>query len=215
MHDEVGASLSEIAILSEVARRHLDAENAGGATEDRLRRIADTSRNMLESLGQIVWALTPRNDTLPALVGTLREHAARTLDAHALAGHLRFPSAVPPHAVSAETRRAVFLILKEALHNVVRHAQARTVHVSLVLEPERLTLTVADDGRGFERHHGDGAPRMIGGNGLGNMERRAAEIGGHLRVDSSAAGTTVRLDAPLSSSARSSVDVTRARAQSA
>ena len=205
MHDEVGASLSEIAVLSEVARRQLDASSPA---EDRLRRIADTSRAMLESLGHIVWAINPRNDSLPALVGTLREHAARTLDAHSLNGRLRFPPTPPEQPVSAEVRRAVFLVLKEALHNVVKHAQAETVTVALALDPDGLLLTVADGGRGFAPHEGDGAPRAMGGNGLGNMERRAQEIGGHLTVDSTRNGTTVRLSVPLTLSAKSPVDVT-------
>ncbi|GAB5535500.1 MAG: hypothetical protein Rubg2KO_17490 [Rubricoccaceae bacterium] len=209
MHDEVGASLSEIAVLSEVARRQLD--NASPADE-RLKRIAETSRAMLESLGQIVWAINPRNDTLPALVGTLREHAARTLEAHQLDGRLRFPREVPVRPVSAEVRRAVFLIEKEALHNVVKHAGAQTVEVELTMDSDRLTLVISDDGDGFAPHAGDGAPSAFGGNGLANMERRAGDIGGHLLIESPQHGTRITLIVPFTLD-KSPVDVTQDRRQ--
>ncbi|MEO0557971.1 MAG: two-component regulator propeller domain-containing protein [Bacteroidota bacterium] len=212
MHDEVGASLSEIAVLSEVARRQLEAASPShGPADERLRRIADTSRAMLESLGQIVWAINPRNDTLGALVGTLREHAARTLEAHGLDGRLRFPRSVPERAVSAEVRRSVFLIAKEALHNVVKHAGAETVTVELAVAPDHLSLTIADDGRGFASHAGDGARSAFGGNGLANMERRAQDIGGTLSIDSTGHGTTLHLEVPLSALSKSPVDVTPRR----
>lgn len=206
MHDEVGASLSEIAVLSEVARRQL---GEGAATEERLARIADSSRQMLERLGQIVWAVNPRNDRLPALAGYLREHAARFLDAHGLAARLRFPASVPDAPVSAEVRRTALLILKEALHNAARHADATAVGVDFEADARRLVLTVRDDGRGFAEPSGDGAPRYVGGDGLGNMARRAAEVGGTVAVESAPGeGCTVRLAVPLAgASGGSSVDV--------
>ena len=204
VHDEVGASLSEIAILSEVARRQLDGE----ANEERLRRIAETSREMLDSLGQIVWAVNPRNDRLPALAGYLREHAARFLDAHGLRARLDV-ARLGDAPVPAEVRRAVFLVLKEALHNVVKHAGAAEVAVTFGAEGDRLVLTVRDDGRGLAG--GDGV-RWAGGDGLGNMARRAEEVGGSLAVcDAVGGGTEVRLDVPVAG-ATSPVDVTRREA---
>lgn len=204
VHDEVGASLSEIAILSEVARRQLDGE----ANEERLRRIAETSREMLDSLGQIVWAVNPRNDRLPALAGYLREHAARFLDAHGLRARLDV-ARLGDAPVPAEVRRAVFLVLKEALHNAVKHAGADEVAVTFGAEGDRLVLTVRDDGRGLAG--GDGM-RWAGGDGLGNMARRAEEVGGTLAVrDAPGGGVEVRLDVP-SGGATSPVDVTRGEA---
>ncbi len=201
MHDEVGASLSEIAILSELARRELDRP---AAADDRLERIAEGSRAMLDSLGQIVWAINPKNDRLPALAGYLREHAARYLDAAELPATLNFPAFVANASVTAEVRRNVFLILKEALHNIVKHASANHVTVTLSVKDVRLTLVVEDDGLGFAQAGGDGAPLRTadgfhGGNGLGNMHRRAREISGVLVVDTMLnRGTTLQLTAPLS-----------------
>ncbi|MEL6614409.1 MAG: ATP-binding protein [Bacteroidota bacterium] len=225
MHDEVGASLSEIAILSELAQ--LSASGGDGAPASglsasgglspsapgpppearRLRKIAETSRETLDSIAEIIWAINPTNDRLPTLAGYLREHAARYAETAGLRATLRFPAHPPDRPVSAEVRRNVFLVLKEALHNVVKHAGATAVDVSLLVEGDALTLIVADDGEGFApgasvsggSASGDGVPASVrGGNGLGNMRVRAAEIGGALRIETSeAGGTVVRLRVPL------------------
>ncbi len=213
MHDEVGASLTEITFLSELARRELERTGGDGAPPDsqalpgtrRLARIADTSRATLDAIGEIVWALNPKNDRLPTLVGYLREHTARYLDAAGLDARLHFPmpSDVPAVPVSAEFRRNVFLVTKEALHNVVRHAEATSASVALTLDADMLTLTVEDDGRGLDvaEASGDGAPRFQGGNGLRNMRQRAEEIGGALTVTPcQEGGTCVGLTVPLSAS---------------
>ncbi|MEM6327991.1 MAG: two-component regulator propeller domain-containing protein, partial [Bacteroidota bacterium] len=219
MHDEVGASLSEIAILSELAQ--LSAQSTAGGDgaptppTGRLRQIAETSRETLDSIAEIVWALNPTNDRLPTLSAYLREHAARYAESTGLRATLRFPAHPPDRPVSAEVRRAVFLILKEALHNVVKHAGATGVDMSLLLPDDSadsarlgteaeglgaLVLIVADDGAGLaEEVGGDGAPaRIRGGNGLHNMRQRAEEIGGTLVVEPGVTGgTVVRLSVPL------------------
>lgn len=235
MHDEVGASLSEIAILSEIAQ--LSASGDGGpgsgaslssgppagstlpnpgasgappeaASRARLRQIAETSRETLDSIAEIIWAINPTNDRLPTLAAYLREHAARYTETAGLRATLRFPAHPPDRPVSAELRRNVFLVLKEALHNVVKHAGASGVDVSLLLDGDALTLLIADDGCGVaEAPSGDGAPartRIRGGNGLGNMQVRAEEIGGTLLVaPGETGGTLVRLHVPLAPEAAS------------
>ncbi|NNF58321.1 MAG: hypothetical protein HKN04_08765 [Rhodothermaceae bacterium] len=214
MHDEVGASLTEITFLSELARRELERTGGDGAPSEphalpganRLARIADTSRATLDAIGEIVWALNPKNDRLPALVGYVREHAARYLDMASLNARLYFPTHVPDYPVTAEVRRNIFLIAKEALHNIVKHAQAETVVIRLDIEEQLLTLTIGDDGCGFALPSGDGAAplaadRFHGGNGLGNMQRRATEVGGQLVTETTPGdGTTLRLTVPLSAS---------------
>lgn len=198
MHDEVGASLTEIAILSELAQRDLLRTGGDGApSTERLSRIADTSRAMLDAMGEIIWAINPQHDRLDRLAAYLREHAARTLEGVDLHVRLLFPTDVAPHVVSAEFRRNVFLVLKEALHNLVRHAGAHTATVRLELDGDTLVLTVQDDGCGMPEHD---APRPSGrgGNGLGNMAHRAGEIGGTLTLDAAPGrGTRLTLRAPL------------------
>jgi len=205
MHDEVGASLTEIAILSEIAQRELGGSGDGVGTAapsvERLSRIADTSRAMLDAIGEIIWAINPQHDRLDRLTAYLREHAARTLESAGLHPRLVFPSRVPDRPVTAEFRRNVFLVLKEALHNAIRHARAREVAVHLTLDADTLTLVVEDDGCGLPGGDGQPAPRPSGrgGNGLGNMAHRAVEIGGTLALDAApGGGTRLTLRAPLS-----------------
>ncbi len=202
MHDEVGASLTEIAILSELAQRDVRQHGGDGApSTERLSRIADTSRAMLDAIGEIIWAINPQHDRLDRLTAYLREHAARTLEDAGLNVRLDFPARVPSLPVSAEFRRNVFLVMKEALHNLVRHAGATAAIVRLRVDEETLTLVVQDDGCGLPG--GDGAvprPSGRGGNGLANMAHRAEEIDGTLTLDAGPdRGTRLALEAPLGS----------------
>ncbi|MEM6783888.1 MAG: two-component regulator propeller domain-containing protein [Bacteroidota bacterium] len=201
MHDEVGASLTEIAILSELAQLHAARSGGDGAPADstvlpdtaasRLQQIADTSRATLDAIGQIVWALNPRNDRLDHLVAYLRESAAQALEPTGLDVALRFPDTIPGRSVTTDFRRNVFLVLREAVHNLVKHAGAQRATVAVRLTRDTLTLTVEDDGVGF-------ASGRRFGNGLGNMRERAEEVGATLTVESEpGAGTRVRLEAPL------------------
>jgi signal transduction histidine kinase len=155
---------------------------------------------MLDAIGEIIWAINPQHDRLDRLTAYLREHAARTLESAGLHAHLAFLPHVPDRPVTAEFRRNVFLVLKEALHNVIRHADARSVAVHLSLEEEVLLLVVEDDGRGFPDGNGSPMPESgRGGNGLGNMVHRAEEIGGTLDLDAASGdGTRLTLRAPLS-----------------
>lgn len=207
MHDEVGASLSEIAILSELARRELSAPVHA---EVRLDRIASVSREMLDALGQIVWAINPQNDRLPALIGYVREHASHYLDTAGVEATFDFPARTPDLPITAETRRNIFVIVKEALHNVVKHASASVVTVQVRVDDSELSVVVEDDGAGFTLPSGASsvavaegvAPpssRPDGGQGFRNMGRRAAEVGGTLTVTTAAgAGVRLELRVPLS-----------------
>jgi signal transduction histidine kinase len=209
MHDEVGASLTEIAILSEIAQRELYSHGDGAPPDDapsveRLSRIADTSRAMLDAIAEIIWAINPQHDRLDRLdrlSAYLREHAARVLEDAGMEARLSFPARAPTLPVTAEFRRNVFLVLKEALHNVIRHAGAHAVAVHLTLDAEGLALVIEDDGCGLPDDNKSPADRPSGrgGNGLGNMAHRAEEIGGTLDVGAApGGGTRLALRAPLS-----------------
>ena len=103
------------------------------------------------------------------------------------------PEAVPPLSLDFELRRGLLMILKEALHNAIRHAGATFVEVTIRLEGGRLSVSVRDDGRGFER---ETAGR--GGRGLGTMRGRARELGGELQLESRpGAGTLVRVSVEI------------------
>ena len=194
LHDEVGSSLSQIAILSEVARQRLNPkqERANTTAQEPLERMAETSREALDAMSDLVWAINPERDQLSDLSQRMRRFASDTLTAKDIA--LRFHA--PPQEVSldAEVRRQVFLIFKEAINNIARHADATAVEVEFTMPDHHLSLRIKDNGHGFVK--ATTQPGQNGGNGLASMRRRAAELGGTLDVVSDH-GTLVSLSAPL------------------
>lgn len=195
MHDEVGASLTEIALLSELALSRRSGNGSGDSAP--LEKIAGRSRSMLSAIGEIIWAINPANDRLDHLAAYLHEYAAEFLENAGVEARLCLDHGGVVPAVTAEFRRNVFLVLKESLANAVRHGGAKTVDVALDLAGDRLRLSIADDGRGFSPDAAaPGSGR--GHHGLGNIRRRAAELGGGASIDSSPGqGTRVVLDVPI------------------
>jgi ligand-binding sensor domain-containing protein/signal transduction histidine kinase len=191
LHDEIGAGLSEIAILSEVAHQRLaQPVKADGP----LTRIASTSRELVDAMSDIVWAINPRKDSLGNLTQRMRRFATDLLTARGI--DFRFDAderdgALP---IGADKRRHVFLIFKESLNNIVRHAECGHVAIDFRVNHDGLILRVADDGLGLAR-----PPAPDGhGHGLASMSARARELGGTLTVEAGPTrGTTLTLRAPF------------------
>ncbi|MDQ3745598.1 MAG: histidine kinase, partial [Acidobacteriota bacterium] len=194
LHDDIGASLTRIAMLSEVAQRE-----GGGATRPaahRLTRIADDARTLVDSMSDIVWAIDPRRDDFRSVVERVRSFAADTLGAAGVRWHLRVAPQLAAHRLTPEQRRALYLIFKEAISNAARHSNCRHASCEITFEHGTLTAVVEDDGRGLEA--GAAAGNGRGGRGLANMSARAAEIGGLLEVGPrEGGGTRLRLALPL------------------
>jgi signal transduction histidine kinase/ligand-binding sensor domain-containing protein len=192
LHDDIGSSLSQIAILSEVVRQKV-GEN--GVSEP-LARIADTSREMVDSMSDIVWAINPARDRLGDLLKRMRRFATDLLEAKDIDLKFRIPQKIPNVHLDADLRRELYMVFKEAINNVARHSGAASANVGVAFQGQRLELTIADDGRGFEVD-GKHATSM-GGNGLINMRRRIERLGGELEFDSAPGqGTRVRIVVPL------------------
>jgi ligand-binding sensor domain-containing protein/signal transduction histidine kinase len=183
LHDDIGNSVTHIALLSETARQQLNPANPA---DKQLLRLTQTARQIIANVSEMVWATNPTNDTLPNLAAYLREHAARHFEGTAIRCELDFPSEVPSLPVSGEFRRRVVLLVKEALGNVLKHSGAQTVVVRLEVDPPRLRLTIADDGRGFDVTQSPAAATSpaSGGNGLRNMRERARQLGGEIHIES-------------------------------
>lgn len=193
IHDDLGASLTEITLLSELAQSS-DAPPA--EVQSDMRKIAARTRQLTRSLDATVWAVNPRNDTLDSLVSYLCHHAEEYLNAAGIRCRLDVPEASPARLVTAAVRHNVYLIVKEALHNVVKHSGATEVLLRIAINDEKLMVAVTDNGRGFNASADAATPRAPGrrGNGLENMRRRADEIGGQLELQSEAGhGTRVQL----------------------
>jgi signal transduction histidine kinase len=185
IHDDLGASLTRIAMLSESVRGDTRVPEPVAKNLD---RIFGTARELTRAMDEIVWAVNPRHDTLDSLANYLSRFAHDYLSAAEIRCRLDVPLQLPALPVMAEMRHNLFLAFKEALHNVVQHSGAAEVRVELKLEIAQLTLRVADDGRGFntatpaEGHAAIG--RIARGNGLTNMRRRLADIGGACEIGS-------------------------------
>jgi signal transduction histidine kinase len=182
IHDDLGASLTRITLLSQSVRSELESGHRAEADVD---QIYSTARELTRSMDEIVWAVNPQHDTLDSLVTYLGRFAQHFLAAAGIRCRLDAPLDLPALPLTAEIRHIVFLAFKEALHNVVKHAQATEVRLSLELRPEGFMLVIADNGRGFTWPP-DQAPatepadgqRLASGNGLRNMQKRLEEIGG-------------------------------------
>jgi ligand-binding sensor domain-containing protein/signal transduction histidine kinase len=195
LHDEIGAGLSEIAILSEVVHQKLPAPLAPLTP---LTRIASTSRELVDAMSDIVWAINPRKDSLGNLTQRMRRFATDLLTARGIS--FRFDADERDEAlpISADKRRHVFLIFKESLNNVVRHAECRHVAIDFRVNHDGLVLRVADDGLGLAHAHADANANANAHNGrvepdgygLASMHARARELGGTLTVNTEAEGGT-------------------------
>ena len=192
LHDDIGASLSQIAILSEVAQSGADGPAPRNATT--LSEIAGISRELVDSMGDIVWAINPEHDRVSNLSHRMRRFATDLLGGQGIALGFRSSAADDDPGIGANVRRQVYLIFKEAIHNAARHSGATRVDVELSAAGGALVLRVTDDGRGFE----PSAPAE--GNGLASMRRRARDAGGALELDSAPGrGTRLTLTVPLAS----------------
>lgn len=188
LHDDIGANLTRIAVLSEVVRQR----QASPSDDDSLDSIATLSRESVASMADIVWAISPERDHLGDLVRKMREHADELLSARDVRLTFTVDSTLQDDRIDLDVRRDVFLTFKEAINNVARHSGCSAVSVTLGTEGGALDLCITDNGRGFE------PDPQADGNGLVNMRRRAGRIGGRLDVRSSpGAGTDVRLVLPL------------------
>ncbi len=193
LHDDIGSSLTQIAVLSEVARRTAAAGRAG----EQLARISAVSNELVESMSDIVWAINPKKDRLSDLVHRMRRFASDVFTSRGIRLRFDAPAGADDLAVGANLRREVFLIFKESVNNAVRHSGAAAAEVEFRVEGDHLLLRVGDDGRGFDARAFE-RERAAGGNGLHSLARRARDLGGVYEVRSApGAGTTVTLSVPL------------------
>ncbi len=197
LHDDIGSSLSRMAILSEVVRQQI------GTTErdslPMLTEIADSARGLVGSMRDIVWAIDPRRDDLSSLVSRVRQFASDVLEAKHIRWDFRVPLEPNNVKLDPEQRRHLFLIFKEAINNIARHSGCGSVSLNITIEHRKLRAEISDDGKGFtlapiEPSSTNGSE----GHGLNNMRGRAAQLGGSLLIHSSPGrGTRLELTIPL------------------
>jgi signal transduction histidine kinase len=173
-------------LLSGLAVRDRDSADRTAA---HVEQISSTVRQATDALDEIVWAINPQNDTLPHLVNYLGQFAVEFLRTANIRCRADLPDHPPHEPVPADVRHNLFLIMKESLNNIVRHAAATEVSLRVGVDDGSVTLIVEDNGRGFEEES-----LRDGANGLRNMRQRCGEIGGELQITSTPGkGTKVML----------------------
>jgi signal transduction histidine kinase len=147
---------------------------------------------MMEAMDDIVWAIKPANDSMHKVVGRMREFATNVFEAKDIDLEFKADDAVNHVNINMEARRDFFLIFKEAVNNAAKYSRCDKAVVEVYVDHHKLILQVKDNGIGFDVKTADG------GNGLGNMQKRADALSGKIQIQSSAGeGTKVTLTVPL------------------
>lgn len=195
MHDEMGSKLTKISFLSE--RAQVEAE-ATGPLAGKIESIAQTSRELLKTMDEIVWVVNPHNDTLENLVTYLSHYTTEYFQNTDIECELRLPPEMPHYPLSSEVRHNLFLTLEEALNNVLKHSKAAKVKVEMSISLLEFEIKISDNGGGFALPDSPAANgRTAGvpeGDGLKNMRQRLASIGGFCMISSQpGSGTTINM----------------------
>lgn len=189
LHDDIGSNLSSIAIWSEVATKQADPNDSKLVRP--LEQIGAVSREVIDSVGDIVWAINPKYDRFSDLASRMRRHVGDLSAGANLPISFSVQEQDLKAAVGPAVRRETFLVLKEALNNALRHSGCTECSASLVLDSGWISLRVSDNGKGFDPQ------TATRGNGLDSMQRRSERLGGSLRIESaSGRGTLVEFRAP-------------------
>ncbi len=205
LHDEMGAKLCKISFLSEHARR---GNLKAAELQDQIASISDTSREVLHSLDEIVWAVNPQNDTLEHVASYLGQYAQDYFQMTGILCELEIPAQLPPHPLPSQIRHHLFLATQEALTNILKHSGATHARISMICRDATFEITVTDDGKSFPINGGASVadpPVSESGNGLINMRQRLADIGGRCSIESAPGrGTTIKFAIHLNSLVKNS-----------
>jgi ligand-binding sensor domain-containing protein/signal transduction histidine kinase len=186
LHDDIGSSLSQIAILSEVVRQRVGGDEQ--AVREPLSRITGVSSELMDTMSDIVWAIDPRKDHLSDLTQRMRRFSSDVFTARHIAFEFQTADAARDIELGADVRRQVFLIFKESVNNIVRHSSCTQAAITFAASSEHISLRISDNGTGFD------TAGQWDGHGLSSMRKRTQELGGTLQIVSKAdQGTLVTL----------------------
>ncbi len=193
LHDEIGAGLTNVAIINELIQRQLPEKPADLAAL--ASTAAETARGLVDSLTDVVWAIDPKMDNMESLAARIRKFSSQVLEAKGIRPEMQIPDANPGATVRTDQRRQVLLIFKEAVTNIVRYASCTAVNMQLGVRAGRIVGEIADDGQGFDP---DRVVPHGSGRGLASMHDRAANLGGSLSISSAPGqGTRVSFSVPV------------------
>lgn len=186
IHDDISSELTRISWVSELAKAKVKKEDFGDMA-GLLEKITDSSRETVTKLGEIIWTVNPKNDSLASLLAYMRTHISKFFADTAIKCKIEFQDAGTDIPINPELKRNLYLVMKEALNNTLKYSGATQVTIAFVLTGENYCFSVTDDGKGIDEGIIQG-----GGNGLGNMRKRMESVLGVCEISSTpGAGTSV------------------------
>ncbi len=186
MHDDIGAGLSGIRLLTEVAKQQ--SKDAQSLSE--LEKIYNSVGDVAERMREVIWSLNTEYDHLDSLIDFLRKQSRLVMEHYPCTFDIKVPEEIPDIKISGDARRHIYLAVKEALHNIIKHSGADYVELTISLR-SRMVITIADNGKGFDMEN-----NHFSGNGLRNMRRRMEQLKGNFNVNNTK-GTLLTLEIPI------------------
>lgn len=183
LHDDVGSRLTKVAMVTELADREISASDPG---KPYIQNITRTVRDITRAMDEIVWTINPRNDSVENLANYIFHYAQEYFQDTGVRCRLDLPPDLPDERVSTEMRHNLFMAVKEALNNILKHAAATEVRIALSIVEKDLVITISDNGRGYHAVTPDPT-----GDGLRNMSERLENIGGQFKMARNADGGTL------------------------
>jgi signal transduction histidine kinase len=188
IHDEVGATLSGVALFSEIAKQKMEQRQDDDA-QIYLQHITDNSKEMVEKMSDIVWAINPQNDSFDRIIAKLESYAFNLCAGKSIRLHLDIDDSIRSYQPGMKVRKNIYMLMKEAINNAVKYSASRNIYFTLKNNNGSILAELKDDGKGFDTRH----PKE--GNGLNNMKARAEELNARLDIHSaSGEGTCIRLE---------------------
>jgi signal transduction histidine kinase len=185
MHDELGSGVTAIRLMSEIA-----IQKTKDKPVEEISKISYNANELMTKMNAIIWSMNAGNDTLGSTIAYIRSYASEYLDNFKIDYKINVPQTIPAVEMTGNKRRNVFLVVKESLNNIMKHARASKVEVNITVN-HSLAISISDNGIGINSEK-----RNNFGNGLKNMQRRMENIGGSFAIHSNG-GTTVQIEAPL------------------
>jgi len=190
VHDDIGSGLSKISLIAEMAYKKATGNQGLG---NDINDISTTSKELVDNMRDLIWTLNPENTTLENLAAHLREYCADYLERTPFNIRFDFPVNIPSMPISTEAQRNIFLTVKEAINNCVKHSNTSEISITLKSDSDLLNILIHDNGKGFQPDSIKGS-----GNGLRNMKHRIEELGGAFSIISSeSTGTVVNIVIPF------------------
>ncbi|MEO8116589.1 MAG: two-component regulator propeller domain-containing protein [Bacteroidota bacterium] len=187
MHDDLGAGLSRIRYMSAGMKNEIKDE----ALKKDFDKIIMSSDELVDNMNEIIWALNNSDEKLEDVLYYIRSQCSEMLDAAGIELMATLPESIPEKIFNSEEKRNLHLVVKEAMHNIIKHAQASTVSMEMQID-NNLHITISDNGKGF-----NAGESRLKGNGLGNYQKRMNSLKGTVIINSDSNGTTIQFIMPL------------------